>query len=188
MLAAVIETHMYRILLATMLILAAVVGPVGAQADYEYTPPDEASIEELAAVYNANLEAVPWWLRSVLPRGDGGAVIVSVFEDPDMGIEYTGRSGQDIDRGSDSFILYLDGDGRVRGVTDVDEFPLWQGGGERVVILTSAATMDAILTAEDPAAVAQAAYRDGSLSIESEGNLIRGMIFWMAGAFDGLFW
>jgi hypothetical protein len=76
----------------------------------------------------------------------------------------------------------------VRGVTDVDEFPLWQRGGERVVILTSAVTMDAILTAEDPAAVAQAAYRDGSLSIESEGNVIRGMIFWMAGAFDRLFW
>jgi hypothetical protein len=179
---------MRQIILAMVLILAAVVGPVGAQVDYEYTPPDEASIDELAAVYNANLEAVPWWLRSVLPRGDGGAVVVSVFEDPDRGIEYTGRSSQDIDRGSDSFILYLDGDGRVRGVTDVDEFPLWQRGGERVVILTSAATMDAILTAEDPAAVAQAAYRDGSLSIESEGNVIRGMIFWMAGAFDRLFW
>ncbi|PNW65338.1 UNVERIFIED_CONTAM: hypothetical protein BEN50_23575 [Euhalothece sp. KZN 001] len=184
MLSADVCGCMRQIILAMVLILAAVVGPVGAQVDYEYTPPDEASIEELAAVYNANLEAVPWWLRSVLPRGDGGVVIVSVFEDPDMGIEYTGRSSQDIDRGSDSFILYLDGDGRVRGLADVDEFPRVQRDGERVIITTSAATMDAILTAEDPAAVAQAAYRDGSLLIESEGNVIRGMIIWMG----RLFW
>ncbi|MDR9412505.1 MAG: hypothetical protein RI531_07805, partial [Haloferacaceae archaeon] len=72
---------MRQIILVAVLVLAAVAAPVGAQQQVDYTPPGDRSIDELADVYNANLDAVPGWLRGVLPRGAGAQVVVIVFAD-----------------------------------------------------------------------------------------------------------
>ena len=176
MLSADVRGDMRQIILAVVLVFAALAAPVGAQEQVEYTPPGDRSIDELADVYNANLDAVPGWLRGVLPRGAGAQVVVIVFADATM----------DVDGGTDEFVLQLDERGRVMEVVDLDGVARTDIAGDRIIITTTADTMDAIITADDPAAVARGAYSDGSLRVESEGDFTRGVIFWMAGLFDFL--
>ena len=176
MLAADVWCGMRQIILVAVLVLAAVAAPVGAQQQVDYTPPGDRSIDELADVYNANLDAVPGWLRGVLPRGAGAQVVVIVFADATM----------DVNGGTDEFVLQLDERGRVMEVVDPDGVVQLDLAGDRIIITTTADTMDAIITADDPAAVARGAYSDGSLRVESEGDFTRGVIFWMVGLFDFL--
>ena len=66
---------------------AAVVDPVDSDGDtvlLEYTPPGEHTVEDLATIYNQNLEAVPSWFRGALPAGDDAEVVVFVFENDSM--------------------------------------------------------------------------------------------------------
>ena len=84
MLSADVSGGMRQIILAVMLVFAALAAPVGAQEQVEYTPPGDRSIDELADVYNAHLDAEPGWLRGVLRRGAGAQVGVIVFADATM--------------------------------------------------------------------------------------------------------
>jgi len=173
-LAGDVPGGMRRIILTAVLVLAAVVGPVGAQQQVEYDPPGDRSIDELADVYNANLDAVPGWFRWLLPRGAGAQVVIIIFADASMAA----------DGGTDEFVLQVDERGQVVEVVDLEGMYPLDIAGDRIIISTTTDTMDAIITADDPAAVARDAYRDGSLRVESEGDFTRGVIFWMAGMFD----
>ena len=176
MLAGDVPGGMRQIILAAVLVLAAVAGPVGAQQQVDYDPPSDRSIGELADVYNTNLDAVPGWFRWLLPQGEGAQVVIIIFADASMAA----------DGGTDEFLLLVDERGQVVEVVDLEgKFPL-DRPGDRIIISTTADTMDAIITADDPAAVAFGAYRHGSLRVESGGDFTRGVIFWLDGLFDSL--
>jgi len=175
MLAGDVPGGMRQIILAAVLVLAAVAGPVAADEHGEYTPPGDRSIDELADAYNANLDVVPWWLRGALPKYGGAEVVVIVFADASM----------DAEGGSDWFELQVGEGGMVDDVVDLDTERV-RLRGNRIIISTTADTMDAIITADDPAATAQTAYVEGALRVESEGDFARGVVFWMVGLFDFL--
>lgn len=154
---------MRKAMIAAVLVIAIFLAPVSAQQqiDYEYTPPGDATVEDLGRVYNANLDSVPDFLT---PNGEDAVVIISIFEETDMVVSGTG-----IFSDADQYVLHLNKDGRVVGADDVDTIPD-ELPRNRIVVITSAATIDAIITADRPAEVAEKAYRSGRLRLEAEGD------------------
>ena len=157
---------------------AAVVDPVDSDGDtvlFEYTPPGEHTVEDLATIYNQNLEAVPSWFRGALPAGDDAEVVVFVFENDSM--DSTG----DVD----PFVLEPNADGTIQSVRNRDSVTL-DSGGDRLIVSTTASALDAIILSDDPGTEARQQYAAGTIRLESEGDVVRGIMLWSMGVFNRL--
>jgi len=168
-------------LLTAVVVLAMVATPVAAdhQDNWEYTPPEGASMESLTGAYNANLDQVPRFFRGILPSGDDAVILVFVYEHDDLSVNFTEfeKGG-----GNDQMSLYslsLDSDGEVVDIEEIPPLIEWQRGldrYDRLAFSVSASDMDAIIMASDPAAVAQTLYDDGQIDIQSAGNIRRAIV------------
>ena len=89
---------MKAILVSILLVSTLVAGPTGATAltpshsggtDLaQYASGGYYDAEDLAAIYNENLDAVPGFFRGLLPAGADAEVIVYVFENDSMTVDY----------------------------------------------------------------------------------------------------
>ena len=163
-------------ILAALVVLAMVATPVAAdhQYNWEYTPPEGASMESLTGAYNANLDQVPRFFRGILPSGDDAVILIFVYEHDDLSVNFT-----TFEWGNDQMSLYslsLDSDGKIVDIEEIPPLIEWRSGidrYDRLAFSVSASDMDAIITASDPAAVAQKLYEDGRINVESAGSLWR---------------
>lgn len=187
---------MRAVLVSILLVSTVVVGPIGAAAvspshsdgtgPYEYTPSGDYVVEDLATVYNQNLDAVPSLFRGVLPAGADAEVVVVVFEDDSMYVD----SPFSAENGFDTFVLEPRADGTIRSVRSVDPLSAFDDERDRLVVSTTALALDAIIVADDPGTEARQRYAAGDIRFESEGNFLRGIALWAQGAFfrlSGLF-
>jgi hypothetical protein len=177
---------MRAVFVAILLVSAVVAAPVGAATvdpapsdkdtvQFDYTPPGTYTVADLATIYNQNLDAVPGWFRGVLPAGDGAEVVVFVFEDDSM----------DSTDGVDTFVLEPNADGTIQAVRNPDSVTL-DDGGDRLIVSTTASALDAIVVSDDPGAEARQQYTAGAIRLESEGDVTRGVVLWVAGTLDQL--
>lgn len=136
-----------------------------------YEPPAGYTIQEIVTIFNRNLDAVPGWFRNAVLSSD--EIVVLIFESATMddGVVYP-------------YTLDTDSTGRVTRIRNGAKLDT---AGDRIVVSVTADAMDSIILADDPAAEARRQYRARDLRLESEGNFARGVLFWIAGAFDS-FW
>ena len=166
-------------ILAALVVLAMVATPVAAdhQYNWEYTPPEGASMESLTGAYNANLDQVPRFFRGILPSGDDAVILIFVYEHDDLSVNFT-----TFEWGNDQMSLYslsLDSDGKVVDTKELRALVDWFSlsvRADRIAFSVSASDMDAIIMASDPAAVAQTLYDDGQIDIQSAGNIRRAIV------------
>ena len=152
--------------------------PVAAdhEDNWEYTPPEGATMESLTGAYNANVDQVPGFFRGILPSGDDAEIYVLVYKNDDLSVD-TDKYNED-----DQMSLYslsLDSDGKVVDTKELPALVDWFSlsvRADRIAFSVSASDMDAIIMASDPAAVAQTLYDDGQIDIQSAGNIRRAIV------------
>ena len=155
-----------RVLLAFILVIAAV---GGASAQATYTPPAGQSIDTLVEGYNANVEQVPGWLDAAV---NADVVYLTIYPEvgdvpDDLFATESAPSVPSVYR----FEMGVDGK-----ITEFNEADTVERGGGTYVVATDRATMDAILTADDPVSVGTAAFTDGAVQLQANGTVQNVMI------------
>ncbi len=153
---------------AASLASGAVVSPASARSGSVYEPPAGYEIDDLVEIYNQNVDAVPGWFRETVLTAD--QILVSIFEDPSM----------DGDDGFDLYRLYTGDDGRV---TSIVGGAAMSKEGDRINVLITERALDSIILADDPRAEARKQYEADYIQLRSEGNFVRGLMFWLSDRF-----
>ena len=187
---------MKAILVSILLVSTLVAGPVGATAVSpshsggtdlaQYASGGYYDAEDLAAIYNENLDAVPGFFRGLLPAGADAEVIVYVFENDSMTVDYYFFLRGDTENGVAAYVLETRADGTIQSVRPVEPFSALDDERDRLIVSTTKSALDAIIVANDPGTEARQRYAAGDIRFNSEGNFLRGLVLWIEGAFFNL--
>ena len=187
---------MKAILVSILLVSTLVAGPTGATAVSpshsggtdlaQYASGGYYDAEDLAAIYNENLDAVPGFFRGLLPAGADAEVVVYVFEDDSWKVSAWWFQDDDAGGRIAAYVLETRADGTIQSVRQVGPLAVLDNNRDRLIVSTTKSTLDAIIGADDPGTEALQRYEADDIRFNSEGNFLRGVALWIEGAFSDL--